>query len=79
MKLKEKLYIEPFGENKLPLHRTANIDKCMKSYNKIFGVLIDKDVLSCFLEWCVLEDKDIYDAENRLKTSAEFIKHISWK
>ena len=50
----------------------------MKSYKKVVGIFIDKEILSCFLEWCILEDKDIYDAENRLKTSVEFLKHNGW-
>ena len=40
--------------------------------------MIDSQYLAEFLEWCVLEDKDIYDAENRLKTSIEFLKHNGW-
>jgi hypothetical protein len=72
--MKPKLYLEPLGENGLPLHNTANIDNCMKSYKKVVGIFIDKEILSCFLEWCILKDKDIYDSENRLKTSVEFLK-----
>ena len=77
--MKNKLYLEPLGENGLPLHNIANVDNCMKSYKRIVGVILDKQNLSEFLEWCVLHDKDIYDAEARLKTSIEFLKHISWK
>ena len=50
--MKNKLYLEPLGENGLPLHNIANIDNCMKSYRKVVGIFIDKEILSCFLEWC---------------------------
>ena len=52
-----------------------NIKKIDISFESIF---VDKEILSCFLEWCVLEDKDIYDAEARLQTSIEFLKHNDW-
>ena len=39
--MKNKLYLEPLGENGLPLHNIANIDKCMKSYKKVVGVFVD--------------------------------------
>ena len=35
--------------------------------------MIDSQYLAEFLEWCVLHDKDIYDAETRLQTSIEFL------
>ena len=76
--MKNKLYLEPLGENGLPLHNIANIDNCMKSYKKVVGIFVDKEILSCFLVWCILEDKDIYDAEARLQTSIEFLKHNDW-
>ena len=71
--MKTKLYLEPLGENGLPLHNIANIDNCMKSYKKVVGIFVDKEILSCFLEWCVLNDKDIYDAEERLQTAKDFL------
>ena len=40
--------------------------------------MIDSQYLAEFLEWCVLHDKDIYDAETRLQTSIEFLKHNGW-
>ena len=34
-----KLYLIPKGENGLPLHPKANIEECMKSYDKVVGEL----------------------------------------
>ena len=34
-----KLYLRPKGENGLPLHPKANIEECMKSYDKVVGEL----------------------------------------
>lgn len=34
-----KLYLIPKGENGLPLHPTANVEECMKSYDKVVGDL----------------------------------------
>ena len=33
----------------------------------------DQQYLAEFLEWCVLNDKDIYDAEERLQTAKDFL------
>ena len=38
-----KLYLRPKGENGLPLHPTANIEECMKSYDKIVGELYTEE------------------------------------
>lgn len=43
--MKAKLYLEPKGENGLPLHQIANIDECMKSYEKKIGVLLTHEEL----------------------------------
>ena len=38
-----KLYLIPKGENGLPLHPTANVEECMKSYDKIVGELYTEE------------------------------------
>ena len=38
-----KLYLRPKGENGLPLHPTANVEECMKSYDKIVGELYTEE------------------------------------
>ena len=38
-----KLYLRPKGENGLPLHPTANIEECMKSYDKVVGELYTEE------------------------------------
>ena len=36
----DKLWIRPKGQNGLELHPKANIEECMKSYEKRVGVCI---------------------------------------
>lgn len=38
-----KLYLRPKGENGLPLHPTANVEECMKSYDKVVGDLYTEE------------------------------------
>ena len=38
-----KLYLRPKGENGLPLHPTANVEECMKSYDKVVGELYTEE------------------------------------
>lgn len=53
--MKTKLYLEPFGENKLPLDKIANINECMKSYNKVEGVLLsEQELKSLFISGFML-------------------------
>ncbi len=37
-----KLYLRPKGENGLPLHPTANVEECMKSYDKVVDRVLAK-------------------------------------
>jgi hypothetical protein len=51
-------------------------EKCISAFcicKKQVIIFVDKQYLAEFLEWCILHDKDIYDAEARLETSEEFI------
>ena len=45
-----KLYLRPKGENGLPLHPTANVEECMKSYDKIVGELYTEQEVEVLLE-----------------------------
>ena len=38
-----KLYLRPKGENGSPLHPTANVEECMKSYDKVIGELYTEE------------------------------------
>ena len=38
-----KLYLIPKGGNGLPLHTTATVEECMKSYDKIVGELYTEE------------------------------------
>ena len=38
-----KLYLIPKGENGLPLHPIANVEECMKSYDKVVGDLYTEE------------------------------------
>lgn len=51
-------------------------EKCRCSFcicKKQVIIVVGKQCLAEFLEWCILHDKDIYDAEARLETSEEFL------
>lgn len=37
------LYLRPKGENGLPLHPKANVEECMKSYDKIVGEIYTEE------------------------------------
>ena len=45
-----KLYLRPKGENGLPLHPTANVEECMKSYDKVVGELYTEQEVEVLLE-----------------------------
>ena len=45
-----KLYLIPKGENDLPLHPTANVEECMKSYDKVVGELYTEQEVEVLLE-----------------------------
>ena len=45
-----KLYLIPKGENGLPLHPTANVEECMKSYDKVVGDLYTEQDVGVLLE-----------------------------
>ena len=45
-----KLYLRPKGENGLPLHPTANVEECMKSYDKVVGELYTEEEVAVLLE-----------------------------
>ena len=45
-----KLYLRPKGENGLPLHPTANVEECMKSYDKIVGELYTEEEVTELLK-----------------------------
>lgn len=45
-----KLYLRPKGENGLPLHPTANVEECMKSYDKVVGDLYTEQDVGVLLE-----------------------------
>ncbi len=45
-----KLYLIPKGENGLPLHPTANVEECMKSYDKVVGELYTEQEVEVLLE-----------------------------
>jgi len=56
----EKLYLEPKGENNLQLHPLANIESCMKSYEKKIGILISEQQLQDLMHKCWLQSKKFY-------------------
>ena len=45
-----KLYLIPKGENGLPLHPTANVEECMKSYDKVIEELYTEEEVEVLLE-----------------------------
>ena len=45
-----KLYLIPKGENGLPLHPTANVEECMKSYDKVVGDLYSEEDMLRFAQ-----------------------------
>ena len=45
-----KLYLRPKGENGLPLHPKANIEECMKSYDKVVGELYTEEEVTELLK-----------------------------
>ena len=45
-----KLYLRPKGENGLPLHPTANVEECMKSYDKVIGELYTEEEVTELLK-----------------------------
>ena len=45
-----RLYLIPKGENGLPLHPTANVEECMKSYDKVVGELYTEQEVEVLLE-----------------------------
>ena len=45
-----KLYLRPKGENGLPLHPIANVEECMKSYDKVLGNLYTEEEVEVLLE-----------------------------
>ena len=45
-----KLYLRPKGENGLPLHPIANVEECMKSYDKVVGELYTEQEVEVLLE-----------------------------
>ena len=45
-----KLYLRPKGENGLPLHPTANVEECMKSYDKVVGELYTEEEVTELLK-----------------------------
>ncbi len=63
MILKEKLYLEPKGVNNLPLHFDANIEECMKSFDKKKGILVTEKDLDTFIidfaEWCCAKNMGV--------------------
>jgi hypothetical protein len=76
MKNKAKMYVEPFGENKLPLHKIANIDECMKSYNKVYGILLsEQDLKTLFIAGFMLGNGS-YQLKKEVDIDLEFEKQI---
>lgn len=74
--MKTKLYLEPFGENKLPLDKIANIKECMKSYNKVEGVLLSEQKLkSLFISGFMLGNGS-YQLGKEVDIDVEFEKQI---
>ena len=45
-----RLYLIPKGENGLPLHPTANVEECMKSYDKVVGELYTEEEVTELLK-----------------------------
>ena len=55
-----KFYLIPKGENGLPLHPTANVEECMKSYDKIVGKLYTEEEVMNALHSVELRDSKDY-------------------
>jgi hypothetical protein len=72
--LTKQTVIFPFGENGLPLHHSANVDECMKSYQKQEGYFftpeelneytanVIKQALETAAEKAVIEQKGYFEA-----------------
>lgn len=72
--MKEKMYLEPKGENGLPLHPIANIDECMKSYIKVFGILLSEEELKHFFIAGIMLGRGAYQLKKEFDAHEEFTK-----
>lgn len=74
--MRAKLYLEPKGENGLPLHQIANIDECMKSYEKKVGLLLTHEQLKIFFISCIMLGSGAYQLGEDINIELEYLKQI---
>ena len=61
--MKEKLYLEPKGEHNFNLHPLANINECMKSYEKKVGYLFTEQELKDLMHRCWMKSRKFYSGK----------------
>jgi hypothetical protein len=72
--MKAKLYLEPKGENGLPLHSIANIDECMKYYEKKTGLLLTHEKLKSVFVAGVMLGSGAYQLGQEVNIELEYLK-----
>lgn len=75
--MKSKLYLEPKGENGLPLHTLANIDECMKSYEKKVGLLLTHEELKDVFISGIMLGSGAYQIGQEINIEAEYLKLLN--
>ena len=75
--MKEKLYLDPKGENGLTLHPIANIDECMKSYVKVSGILLSEEELKHFFIAGIMLGSGAYQLKKEFDIDEEFEKYFN--
>lgn len=72
--MKAKLYLEPKGENGLALHPIANIDECMKSYEKKVGLLLTHEELKKVFISGIMLGSGAYQLGQDVNIELEYLK-----
>ena len=72
--MKAKLYLEPKGENGLPLHQISNIDECMKSYEKKIGLLLTHEELKKVFISGIMLGSGSYQLGQYVNIELEYLK-----
>lgn len=75
--MKAKLYLEPKGENGLPLHSIANIDECMKSYEKKIGLLLTHEELKSVFISGIMLGSGAYQLGQEVNIELEYLKLLN--
>lgn len=75
--MKAKLYLEPKGENGLPLHTIANIDECMKSYEKKVGLLLNHEELKNVFISGIMLGSGAYQLGYEINIEEEYLKLLN--